>query len=190
MSYCSGLICFWVFRSQECAAVMEVRTRSARWPFTGAKCARSVLMCLWECVFCKRTRPAHRECINGSYALVILLFLSLLTVTLHRPSPPPSSSSSLPKPPTVLSCFMGHTWYKKKKKMYNGWGEAEINVLISNHTPVFDLKVPQSSMKTPQKREVLYWIGYVCVRKVTCLGKIDAFFFCSIGIYNTFCDIY
>lgn len=117
---------------------MEVRTRSARWPFTWAKGTRSVLMCVWERVFCNSTRPAHRECINARTPLAMSLSFSFLTVTKHRaprhPPPPPHSPDPLQFYPVLWDT-------PDTPKMHNGRGEGEINGFINNVNTAIELKV-------------------------------------------------
>lgn len=142
--------------AQEWAAEMEVRTRSASWPLTRAQGARSVRMCLWECVFCNSTRPAHRECINARTPLAIPLSLSDRNSTPCTPPSTPSSSapssSSLPKPPAVLSCFMGHTWHTLKCIM----AEERLKSVCSSITTL--LRLTSEALKNqrePKEKEVL-----------------------------------
>lgn len=149
----------------------------------------TVRLCVHESVcvcFVREARLAHGECINAPAPLVIPSFSLSLTVTQHLPYPssypppaPPYSPS--PPPPTVLSCFMGHTWYTqthRKKMTRNGRGEAEINALISNRIPVFGLKVPWDWMKIKTQKQnpppcppKKFIIECTCVLKGKYLGE-------------------
>lgn len=101
----------------------------------------TVRLCVHESVcvcFVREARPAHGECINAPAPLVIPSFSLSLTVTQHLPYPssypppaPPYSPS--PPPPTVLSCFMGHTWYTQThQKKWCVMAEARLKLMCSS----------------------------------------------------------
>lgn len=179
---------FWGFRCWDwAAAAMGGTTCSPSWPPTRAEGAYGALVCSWECVcFVREAHPAHGECINAPAPLAIPSFSLSLTVTQHLPYPssypPPAPPYSPSPPPYCFILFYGthliHTDRPKKKKMRNGRGEAEINVLISNRIPVFGLKVPwdwmkiktqkQTSHHTPPKKFI---IECTCVLKGNYLGE-------------------